>query len=86
MFGDYGIDKVHGGAAGFEVDRYNPDNGVPRHALQLATSEPLKPTVSHTKLGILPVSVKYHPSKDEAWAPPSVRIVVTPMGWGFNNR
>ncbi|MBA1446736.1 MAG: LamG domain-containing protein [Chromatiales bacterium] len=68
VFGDYGIDKVHGGAAGYGIDRYNPENGVPRHALQLATSEPLKPSVSNTKLGILPLSVKYTPSKGEAWA------------------
>ncbi|RLJ18480.1 hypothetical protein DJ030_01720 [bacterium endosymbiont of Escarpia laminata] len=68
VFGDYGIDKVHGGAAGYEIDRYNPDNGVPRHALQLATSEPLRPTISNTTLGILPVSVKYTPSKGEITA------------------
>ena len=49
VFGDYGIDRVHGGAAGFELDRYNPGNGVPRHALNVATSEPLMPLSRATK-------------------------------------
>ncbi|MBL3600323.1 MAG: LamG domain-containing protein [gamma proteobacterium endosymbiont of Lamellibrachia anaximandri] len=68
VFGDYGIDRVHGGAAGFEIDRYNPDNGVPRHALHLATSEPLKPTIEDVVLGQLPLTIKYHPDKKEPWA------------------
>jgi N,N-dimethylformamidase len=68
VFGDYGIDRVHGGAAGLEIDRYNPDNGVPRHALHLATSEPLKPTIEDVILSVLPLTIKYHPSKEEPWA------------------
>ena len=69
VFGDYGIDRVHGGAAGLEIDRYNPDNGVPRHALQLATSEPLKPTIEDVILTNLPLTIKYHPDEgSEPWA------------------
>jgi N,N-dimethylformamidase len=68
VFGDYGIDRVHGGAAGFEVDRYNPGNGVPRHALHLATSEPLKPTIEDVVISTLPLTIKYHPDKGDPWA------------------
>ncbi|RDH81859.1 MAG: hypothetical protein DIZ78_15515 [endosymbiont of Escarpia spicata] len=80
VFGDYGIDKVHGGAAGFEVDRYKPENGVPRHALHLAKSEPLRLSVTNTTLGILPVSVKYTPSKDEITAQADLMFFETANG------
>ena len=68
VFGDYGIDRVHGGAAGFEIDRYNPDNGVPRHALHLATSDALRPKIEDVKVSNLPLTIAYHPSGDDVWA------------------
>ncbi|MDG1386987.1 MAG: hypothetical protein P8P79_01015 [Halioglobus sp.] len=68
VFGDYGIDRVRGGAAGFEIDKYNPANGVPRHALHLATSEPLQPTIEDVRLGVVPLAVSYHPDTSEVHA------------------
>jgi N,N-dimethylformamidase len=62
VFGDYGIDRVHGAAAGFEIDKFNPNNGVPRHALNLATSEPLKEKIEEVKLATAPISVHYTPA------------------------
>ncbi len=62
VFGDYGVDRVHGGAAGFEIDKFNPNNGVPRHALNPATSEPLKETVEEIKISTAPLSVHYTPA------------------------
>ncbi len=62
MFGDYGIDRVHGGAAGFEVDKFNPSNGTPRNALNLATSEPLKETIEELKMSTAPIAVHYSPA------------------------
>ncbi len=80
VFGDYGIDKVHGGAAGFEIDRYNPSNGVPRHALHLATTEPLKPTIEDVELTQLPLTVRYHPEEREPWARADLVFFETPNG------
>lgn len=77
---DYGIDRVHGGAAGLEIDRFNPSNGVPRHALVLATSEELKRTIEDVKLGTLPLTIAYHPSKGEPWAQADVVFFETPKG------
>ena len=69
VFGEYGIDKVKGGAAGFELDRFNAGNGVPRHALNLATSEPLHETIEDVKvIDTLPINVSYHPNDGEVWA------------------
>jgi len=62
VFGDYGIDRVHGAAAGFEVDKFNPGNGVPRHALNLATSEPLKEKIEEVKTSTAPIAVFYTPA------------------------
>ncbi|MGI9309170.1 MAG: N,N-dimethylformamidase beta subunit family domain-containing protein [Gammaproteobacteria bacterium] len=80
VFGDYGIDRVHGGAAGFEIDRYNAGNGVPRHALHLATSEPLRKTVEDVKLSTMPLSIIYHPNKGEPWAQADLVFFETPNG------
>ena len=80
VFGDYGIDRVHGGAAGFEIDRYHANNGAPRHLLHLATSEPLRPTVEDVKLGALPLSISYHPATAEPWARADVVFFETPNG------
>lgn len=80
VFGDYGIDRVHGAAAGLEIDRYNAANGVPRHALVLATSEPLKPKIEDVKLGTLPLSIAYHPAAGEPWARADMVFFETPKG------
>jgi N,N-dimethylformamidase len=62
VFGNYGIDRVHGAAAGFEIDKFNPGNGVPRHALNLATSEPLKEKIEEVKMATAPISIHYTPA------------------------
>ena len=62
VFGDYGVDRVHGAAAGFEIDKFNPSNGAPRHVLNLATSEPLKETIEEIKLSTSPIAVYYTPA------------------------
>jgi N,N-dimethylformamidase len=80
VFGDYGVDRVHGGACGFEVDRYVPGNGVPRHALVLATSEPLRPTIEDVKMSQLPLSIIYHPNKADPWAQSDMVFFETPKG------
>jgi N,N-dimethylformamidase len=80
VFGDYGIDRVHGGAAGFEIDRYNPGNGVPRHALHLATSEPLRETIEDVKNTNLPLTIVYHPTKGEPWTQADIVFFETPNG------
>lgn len=80
IFGDYGVDRVHGAAAGFEIDKFNPKNGTPRHALHLATSEPLKETVEDVQLQSLPLSVSYHPPIEDVWAGADMVFFETPKG------
>jgi len=80
VFGEYGPDRVRGGAAGFEIDRYNPGNGTPRHALHLATSEPLLATVEDVKLSVLPLAISYHPFEGEPWAQSDLVFFETPNG------
>jgi len=80
VFGDYGIDRVNGGVVGFETDKYNPGNGVPRHALHLATSEPMRPKIEDVKLSTLPLVIAYHPASDDMWAGADVVFFETPNG------
>lgn len=81
VFGDYGLDKVHGGVVGFEIDRFNEGNGVPRHALNLATSEPLRETIEDViALDTAPINIVYHPSKAKVWAQADVVFFETPNG------
>ena len=80
VFGEYGIDRIHGGAAGFEIDRYVAGNGVPRHALNLATSEPLRETIEDVKLTNLPLTIIYHPNKGEPWTQADLVFFETPNG------
>jgi N,N-dimethylformamidase len=80
VFGDYGIDRVKGGAAGFEIDVYKPNNGAPRHTLHLATAEPLKPKIEDVKLGNLPLTIAYHPSDGKPWADADLLFFETPKG------
>jgi N,N-dimethylformamidase len=80
VFGDYGVDRVHGGAAGFEIDRYVADNGVPRHALHLATSEPLRKTIENVQLSNLPLAISYDPSPNENWGQADLVFFETPDG------
>jgi N,N-dimethylformamidase len=80
VFGDYGVDRVHGGAAGFEIDKYDPSNGVPRHALQLATSEKLREKIEDVKMSIMPLSIYYHPASEDVHARADLVFFETPKG------
>ncbi|MDA9580679.1 LamG domain-containing protein [Luminiphilus sp.] len=80
VFGDYGVDRVHGGAAGFEIDKYNPASGSPRHALHLASSEPLRETIEDVQMSPVPIAVSYHPSTADVWAAADVVFFETPNG------
>ena len=80
VFGEYGIDRVKGGAVGFEIDRFIAGNGAPRHALVLATSEPLIETVEDVKLGNMPLTIAYHPVKGGPWAQADLVFFETPNG------
>jgi len=62
------------------IDLYNAGNGVPRHALHLATSEPLRKTVEDVKLSTMPLSIIYHPNKGEPWAQADLVFFETPNG------
>jgi len=79
-FGNYGVDKAHGGVAGFETDKYNASNGVPRHALHLATAKDLRPTVENVKLSNMPLSISYDPATGENWGASSLVFFETPNG------
>lgn len=81
-FGAYGIDRARGGCAGFEIDKYNPGNGAPRHALHLADSNPLIKTVEHVKLSVMPASVTYEQDQCEIsqWAKASMVFFETANG------
>jgi len=80
VFGDYGIDRVHGAAAGFEVDKFNPGNGVPRHALNLAKSEPLKEKIEEVKMATAPISVHYTPAHPAEHGQADLVFFETPNG------
>jgi N,N-dimethylformamidase len=80
VFGDYGVDRVHGAAAGFEIDKYDPTNGVPRHALHLATSEKLREKVEDVKLSVMPLAVIYHPGTEDVHAKADLVFFETPNG------
>lgn len=81
-FGTYGIDKVRGGCAGFEIDRYNAGNGAPRHALHLADSTPLMHTIEHVKISSVPVNITYEQKECaiDQWAKASVVFFETAKG------
>jgi hypothetical protein len=80
VFGDYGIDRVHGGAARFEVDKFNPSNGTPRNALNLATSEPLKETIEEVKMSTAPIAVYYSPAAPTEHGQADIVFFETPNG------
>lgn len=80
VFGDCGVDAVHGGVAGYETDKYNPGNGVPRHALHLATAKDLRKTIENVRLSNMPLSVIYDPTEGENWAASDVVFFETPNG------
>ena len=80
VFGEYGIDRVKGGVVGFEIDKYNPGSGAPRHLLHLATNEPLLPKIEDVKTGTLPLTIAYHPAPDEMWAGADMVFFETPNG------
>jgi len=80
VFGEYGIDRVKGGVVGFEIDKFNPGSGAPRHILHLATNEPLLPKIEDVKTGTLPLTISYHPSPGDMWAGSDVVFFETPKG------
>jgi N,N-dimethylformamidase len=80
VFGEYGIDRVKGGVVGFEIDKFNPGSGAPRHILHLATNEPLHPKIEDVKVGTLPLTIAYHPAPDDMWAGADVVFFETPNG------
>lgn len=80
IFGEYGVDRVFGGAAGFEIDRFNPGNGAPRHTLHLATSDELKPKIEDVKTLNLPLAITYHPSEKNIWSRADMVFFETPLG------
>lgn len=80
IFGDYGVDRVHGAAAGFEIDKYVPGNGVPRHALHLATSEKLREKIEDVKLSVMPLTVYYHPAAEDVHGKADIVFFETPEG------
>jgi len=80
VFGEYGIDRVKGGVIGFEIDKFNPGNGAPRHILHLATNEPLLPKIEDVKTGTLPLTIAYHPAPDDMWAGADMVFFETPKG------
>jgi len=80
VFGDYGVDRVHGGAVGFEIDKYNPASGTPRHALHLATAAALRETIEDLRMSVLPLSVSYHPPIDDNLAGADIVFFETPNG------
>lgn len=80
IFGKYGVDRSQGGAAGFEIDKYNPNNGVPRHALHLATSEELYPKIESIKMSVMPIAITYSPASDDVHAKADLVFFETPNG------
>ena len=80
VFGDYGVDRVRGGVVGFEIDRYNPADGAPRHALHLATAEPLRETIENVHLLPLPLSVSYRPALEDGSGGADMVFFETPNG------
>jgi len=80
VFGDYGVDRIHGGAAGFEIDKFDPNNGAPRNVLHLATSEPLRPQIESLKTSVVPISVSYSPALDDIHAKADMVFFETPNG------
>lgn len=78
-FGAYGIDSVRGGAAGFETDKFNPDNGTPRHALHLATNTEMAKKLENVKLGTLPLAISYDPPTPN-WAGADIVFFETANG------
>ncbi len=59
---------------------YNPGNGVPRHALHLATNAEFRGTLENVKLGNLPLAVTYDPSTGENWGGADIVFFETPNG------
>jgi len=80
VFGAYGIDRVRGGAGGFEVDAINFSKGTPRNILVLAEAPDYPGTVEDVLLHQLPLSVVYHPSEGEPITKAHMTFFETPEG------
>ena len=79
-FGEYGIDQVRGGAAGFEVDAADYTRGTPRNALIIAEGNSFEGTVEDLVLSQLPLGIFYHPAEGEPVAKASMTFFETPNG------
>jgi N,N-dimethylformamidase len=79
-FGQYGIDQVRGGAAGFEVDAADYTRGTPRNALILAEGNSFEGTVEDIVVSQLPLAIFYHPSEAESIIKASMTFFETPNG------
>ena len=79
-FGEYGIDQIRGGAAGFEVDAADYTRGTPRNALILAEGNSFEGTVEDIVVSQLPLSIFYHPSEAESIIKASMAFFETPNG------
>ena len=79
-FGEYGIDQVRGGAAGFEVDAADYARGTPRNALILAEGNSFEGTVEDLIVSQLPLAIVYHPSEAEPIIKASMTFFETPKG------
>lgn len=81
VFGEYGLDQVRGGAAGFEVDGADFTKGTPRNALVLAEANDFRGEVEDIILSQLPLAIYYHPSEGgESIAKASMTFFETPDG------
>lgn len=80
IFGEYGVDKVRGGAAGFEVDGADFTKGTPRNALILAEASDFRGEIEDIVLAQIPLAIYYHPSEGESIAKASITFFETPNG------
>ena len=80
IFGEYGLDQVRGGAAGFEVDGADFTKGTPRNALILAEAKDFRGEIEDVVLAQLPLAVYYHPSEGESISKASMTFFETPNG------
>ena len=64
----------------FEIDKFNPGNGAPRHSLILSTSEPLKEKIEEVKMSTAPISVHYTPASPAEHGQADLVFFETPNG------
>lgn len=60
-FGSYGVDKNQGGACGYEFDKADFNQGTPRHALVVASSNAIPGVIEEATLGTIAFNVTLSP-------------------------